>query len=121
MRGNEDAVMQLAVIGSLVFCAWICSAIVQWIWRGIFPRKAEQEVVDVDAQEWETVARVTSQPRQRPDGSWERAAIKWETCDGPQRPNDLHVHDTTDPSHNPKTCKHCQQKPGYSGVSFRSA
>jgi hypothetical protein len=119
---NQESIMwELFVVLCLVFVVAIAAEIFVRVWRRIFPVKVEQPPVNLEVEEWATVHRVTSQPRQRPDGSWERAAIKWESCDAPVAPNTLDVHDRTAPGHDHKTCRHCQPLKGYSGVSYRSS
>ena len=119
MRGPESLIPIIAYAMLVLFIGAICS----WAWRAfasLFTRAPAPEIPDEEAQRWRDAKQLLSQPRQRVDGSWERARIVWEACDAPMPPNTLEVHDVNAPEHDRKTCRHCNQKPGYSGVSYRS-
>lgn len=97
------------------FVSWGIIAIFSAIFRAIGRLFSQPEP---PPDPWQQVKQtLATQLQYFPDGRCMRAELKWVECDPPMAPNNLEVHNTMDPNHNPKTCKHCNQKPRYSGVS----
>jgi hypothetical protein len=86
------------------------------ILRAFERKKPEQIEPDILAES----LRVVSTPVELPGGRWGKYETRLVECEPPMAPNSLDVHDTTDPRHDARTCKHCRTLKGYSGVSFRS-
>lgn len=109
----------IVVVISCGIMAWGVFAFVGWIVGGIRRLLSPAAAVDQQALDWEAVRRITASPVQLPDGTWQQAVFTWKPCDPPMLPNNLEVHNPKEPGHDHKNCKHCNAKPGYSGVSFR--
>lgn len=112
---KEEAVALLLASAFVLWGVYVVGAsILRWIF-GLFTR---EEIQPID--EWDKAMIIVTQPQQMPGGKWMRQTTRWEECDAPMLPNNLQVHDTSDPRHDARTCKHCQPLKGYSGVSYRS-
>ena len=111
---REEPLIGLAITAVLLLLAFV---IVRGFFRWVSSwfAKPIPEQVDDDAAAMIVVTR----PVAMPGGQWMHRVFKWEPCDAPIQPNNIEVHDVNDPKHNAKTCRHCNQRPGYSGVSYR--
>jgi hypothetical protein len=101
---------------------WGTGTVIWWFLRSIFDwfrGEPKPEPIDED-EELRQAMEVVTRPRLVVGGQYMHWRCTAEPCDPPMLPNTIDVHDTTDPKHNPKTCRHCNRKPGYSGVSYRS-
>lgn len=121
MRSSGHNIDQLLALGGMVLIGWLLLALFGGICRWIASLFARPYPTPPDSDDEDAAAmKVVTRPVQMPGGQWMQREFVWRPCDAPLQPNNIDVHDTTDPKHDPKTCRHCNQKPGYSGVSYRS-
>jgi len=118
MRDSGDKIELLMAFGGVMLFVWFCVAVLRWIWRALFTRPAlvaEQSEIDAARKLLET-------PRPVVGGSeWMRYRCTPEMCEAPVMRTELQIHDTQAPGHDYRTCEVCQERPRYSGASYRSA
>lgn len=113
---NKEMMGAVVVLGCIAFLAWFLWCIFRWI-DDLISRREPQPLPDLEAAKklLETPRQVTG------TNEWVRTKCETEVCAAPMAANNLDVHDRNAPGHDPKKCKHCNVKPGHSGISYRSA
>lgn len=69
----------IIVLAAIVFLVWGAVAFLAMVWRWITGAGSQEQ----QANPWDNVNAIVAMPVQRPDGSYERARIVWESDPGP--------------------------------------
>ena len=111
-----EAFILLCVVAFLAWFVWVvCSTALRSIQRLISGAPA-QVIPDLEAAK-----KLLETPRQVVGtNEWVHTVCETRVCPAPMAANNLDVHDRNAPGHDAKKCKHCQARPGFSGVSYRS-
>lgn len=112
--GNWDQL----IIGT-VLCALLIAGL-GWLFdklKAMIARSPVEPIDDNTEVEWALA--ILARPRRVAGNQYMNWRCIAQPCDAPRQPNNILVHDPSDPNHNPRTCAFCNERPHFSGASSR--
>lgn len=110
----------MLVLGLCALLLWGIWSILAWLWSRFFSAPKPLELAP--EEELARALKIAREPRPVfGTGQWMAYRCEPVFVDAPVQRGEIEVHDPTAPNHNRKTCKFCNERPNYSGASYRPA